>query len=364
MAEEVKANGAIDTYRIPLVVAGPCSAENPEQVLTCAHELARLGCVDFYRAGVWKPRTRPGGFEGRGKQALPWLAQAQLETGIPVCVEVATAAHVRAARDYGIASYWIGARTASDPFAVEELSHAIPPGDGVIFVKNPISPDLELWIGAIERFRRAGHARVVAVHRGFYAADAAPLRNSPRWEVPLALRSRLGDLQIVCDPSHIAGRAELVPGIAQQALDYSFDGLFVEVHPSPQHALSDAAQQLTPAEFGAMMRRFHYSVRAGERELEPDLAHLRDEIDRLDSQILELLGVRMRTVQRIGAWKMEHGVQPYHPGRWRQLLAHHLRYGEMVGLDRGFVRNLCHLVHTEALRVQGNMRGDDTQGEV
>ncbi len=336
-----------------LLIAGPCSAESEEQILALASVLKKDGRVGFLRAGVWKPRTRPGQFEGMGVKALPWLARAQERTSLPVCIEVARKEHVALARRHGITSFWIGARTTSDPFAVQEIADALQASDGPIFVKNPISPDLDLWVGAMERIASRHVKEVIAVHRGFYPTRKIVYRNVPDWGLVLRLRSRYGNaLRILCDPSHIAGRRELVFEIAQLAMDYAFDGLMVEVHLTPECALSDAQQQLNPTDFFALLDRLRPPARQTASSYS-ELDHYRQQIDELDCRILELLGERLNVVRAIGEWKCQRGIQAFHEERWRELLKHHLRYGVHEGLDTHFVRRLCELVHTESLRLQG-----------
>ncbi len=336
-----------------LILAGPCSAESREQVFEVARSLSRDGRTSYLRAGVWKPRTHPGQFEGMGEVALSWLAEAQQETGIKVCIEVARAEHVALAHRYGIHSFWIGARTTSDPFAVQEVAEALGKADGPFFVKNPISPDIELWMGAIERLAAHTSQEVMAVHRGFFPTRKIAYRNAPEWELPLQLRSRYGHrLRILCDPSHIAGKREWVAEIAQQAMNFAFDGLMIEVHPSPENALSDARQQLTLAAFFQLLDTLLPPPQMTE-VLDADLEHFRRKIDSIDVQVLDLLGERLAVVRDIGVWKAERGIQAFHQERWRELLKHHLRYGLQLGLDTHFVRRLCELVHTESLRLQG-----------
>lgn len=343
----------IQSSPLGLLVAGPCSAESEEQVLATAYALKADGRVSFFRAGVWKPRTRPGLFEGVGENALKWLAEAKRCTALVPCVEVARAEHINLAHRYGISTFWIGARTTSDPFAVQEIADALLPEDGPIFVKNPISPDLELWIGAMERIATKVKNEVIAVHRGFYPIRKINYRNAPDWDLVLRLRSRYGNaLRILCDPSHIAGKRELVAEVAQQALDYSLDGLMVEVHPTPQCALSDAQQQLTPNEFFSLLDALHPSA-CVKPEGQLELKRYRAQIDEIDCRILELLAERANVVRAIGEWKFQRGIQAFHEERWRELLKHHLRYGVQEGLDTHFVRQLCELVHTESLRIQG-----------
>ena len=344
-----------------LILAGPCSAESREQLFEVARALQADGRVAYLRAGVWKPRTRPGQFEGMGEVALSWLADVQQETGMRVCIEVARAEHVSLAHRYGIRSFWLGARTTSDPFAVQEVADSLDEGDGPFFVKNPISPDIDLWMGAIERLAARTSQEVMAVHRGFFPPRKIAYRNAPEWDLPLQLRSRYGHrLRILCDPSHIAGKREWIAEIAQQAMNFAFDGLMIEVHPCPDCALSDARQQLTPAAFSLLLDSLSPPPQILEGS-DATLEMLRRKIDSVDAQRLDLLGERVADVRDIGVWKAERGIQAFHEERWRELLRHHLRYGLQLGLDSHFVRRLCELVHTESLRLQGLCREVKTE---
>lgn len=350
------------------IVAGPCAAESEAQVMACAAALQSFIKLTSFRAGVWKPRTRPGNFEGRGVAALPWLARVAHELNVPVCTEVATVEHVKQARSYGISSFWIGARTTSDPFAVQMLAEAMGSMDGPVYVKNPLSPDLELWIGAMERFRRAGVKRVVAVHRGFTPFTSGRYRNAPRWDVLLLLRSRCPDLPIFCDPSHIAGKRELVGEVMRQAMLHAVDGLFVEVHPNPAVALSDARQQLTPAAFSTLLSSMPDAVHNQMRREDEDaeLRLLRSEIDSIDRQLIELLAQRMKTVRKIGEWKAQRHLSSFSRTRWVEMLAHNLDYSEELGLSPLFVRRLAEMVHAEAIQIQNAQRdaGVSTEGRL
>lgn len=345
------------------IVAGPCSAESEAQVMACARALVEGVRLSYFRAGVWKPRTRPGHFEGRGEEALPWLARVAKEMHVPVCTEVATAEHVMLAKRYGIDSFWVGARTTSDPFAVQMLAEALGKGVETVFVKNPLSPDLDLWIGAIERFRRAGATRVVAVHRGFFPFAGGRYRNAPRWDVVLLLRSRMPDLPIYCDPSHIAGKRELVGEVMRQAILHAVDGLFVEVHPNPTDALSDARQQLLPEEFLALLRSLTNLEQQQLERLDEDaqLCLLRSKIDSIDAQLLELLAQRMEVVKEIGEWKRMRRLSSFSRSRWLEILARNLSYSEELGLEWRFVRTLAESVHAESIRLQDEQKEGEVQ---
>ncbi len=340
------------------IVAGPCAAESEAQVMACARALAAGVRLTCFRAGVWKPRTRPGHFEGRGEEALPWLARVARELHVPVCTEVATAEHAALAKRYGIDSFWVGARTTADPFAVQALAEAMGSVRGTVYVKNPPSPDLDLWIGAMERFRRAGAERVVAVHRGFYPFAGGRYRNAPRWDTMLMLRARRPDLPIYCDPSHIAGKRELVPEVAHQAMLHAADGLFVEVHPNPAVALSDARQQLLPAEFIALVEALPDVARRqlGCEDEDVALQLLRSRIDSIDNQLIELLAQRMTAVQEIGEWKAARHLSSFSRARWGEILRRNLAYSRELGMSPGFVRALAEMVHAEAIRLQDEQK--------
>lgn len=332
----------------PLMIAGPCSAESLEQLLSTARPLAAAG-VRIFRAGVWKPRTKPGGFEGVGERALAWLAQVRELTGMRTATEVATAAHVRAALRAGVDILWIGARTSANPFAVQEIADALCGTDTPVLVKNPLSPDPELWIGAIERLLGAGVRRIAAVHRGFRTCDATLYRNAPQWAVPIELRRRMPGLQLLCDPSHIGGRRELVGPLCRQAMDLGFDGLMVEVHSTPAEALSDSAQQLTPEAFVQMVRGLAVRDRNPQDE---DLAALRAEIDRADDELLALLARRMEIARRIGRYKRHHAIPVLQPARYDELLVRRAAEAVRLHMEPAFIRTLLRAVHEESVRQQ------------
>ena len=341
----------------PLLVLGPCSAESAEQVLVTARAAKALG-ADLLRAGVWKPRSRPGAFEGAGEAALEWLMAAKAETGLPVAVEVATPQHVEAALRAGIDVPWLGARTVVDPFRVQELADALR-GTGVpVLVKNPVAPDVELWSGAVERLRRAGVGQVGAVHRGFStyapgAAAEAQYRNPPLWQVAIEFRRRHPDVPLLCDPSHIGGRRDLIAPLSQRALDLAYDGLMIEIHPDPDRALSDAKQQLTPAALGAVLAGL--VVRGADSPAAtygPRADELRRRIDAADRDLVEALAARMRTVAEIGAHKKAHGVTIHQPERWADIFITRPEWAEALGLRPELVQQLYELIHLESIRTQ------------
>lgn len=336
--------------RRPLIVAGPCSAETEEQLLDTAHRLA-AGGFRIFRAGLWKPRTKPGGFEGVGAAGIAWLQRVKRETGMYVATEVATREHVEAALAGGIDLLWIGARTSANPFAVQEIADALQGfgADIPVLVKNPVSPDLELWIGAIERLRNAGLSRLGAIHRGFTSAEKSVYRNLPMWSVPIELHRRLPHLPLFCDPSHIGGRRDAVAPLAQQAMDLGFDGLIVESHCNPDAAWSDKAQQVTPQELSEICRNLVIRETAVTTE---SLDSLRAEIDKLDDRLLDLLARRMHVARDIGRYKKEHAMPVLQAARYEELLARRIAQAEELGMSGDFMRRVLQAVHEESVRQQ------------
>ncbi len=334
----------------PLMIAGPCSAESREQVLAAAQGVK--GRARVFRAGIWKPRTRPGHFEGAGNAALEWLAEVKATTGLLTATEVATAAHVEAALNAGLDMLWVGARTTPNPFSVQELADALAGVDIPVLVKNPINPDLHLWVGALERFARAGIRRYAAIHRGFSWFERTPYRNSPMWEFPIRLKAAYPGLEIICDPSHVAGSRDGVPLVAQQALDLGLSGLMVEVHPDPDQALSDAAQQLHPAAYNVLLDTLIHRVADPTEAARDHLQELRDLIDQLDEEIAQKLGARMDIAERIGDHKRTHNVAIIQPERWARVLEGQLRLARELGLGEEFVQRFMDAVHRESIRRQ------------
>ncbi len=332
----------------PFVIAGPCSAETEEQVMTTAWQLAKKGC-HMFRAGVWKPRTKPGGFEGNGMNALPWLKRVKEETGMLVATEVATPTHVEQALSYGIDILWIGARTSANPFAVQDLADALKGTDATVLVKNPVNPDLELWIGALERINQAGITRLAAIHRGFSSYDKKIYRNLPMWQIPIELRRRIPDLPIINDPSHIGGRRELVAPLCQQAMDLGFDGLLVEAHCDPDKAWSDARQQVTPDVLDYILSLI---VVRDETVTTEGIHELRNQIDELDNQLMDLLAKRMRVCREIGQYKKEHNMTVLQPVRYGEILDKRGAQGVLCGMDAEFVKKIFENVHEESVRQQ------------
>ncbi|MBR3976819.1 MAG: bifunctional 3-deoxy-7-phosphoheptulonate synthase/chorismate mutase type II [Bacteroidaceae bacterium] len=332
----------------PTIVAGPCSAESEEQVLAVAAALAGRG-VSLFRAGLWKPRTRPGCFEGFGKEGLPWLQKVKKEFNLPVATEVANAEHVELALSAGIDLLWIGARTTANPFAVQEIADALRGCDVPVLVKNPVNPDLELWIGALERLNNAGITRLGTIHRGFSSYGETYFRNTPQWQLPLELRRRIPELPILCDPSHIAGKRELIMMLSQQALDLNFDGLMVETHCNPVCALSDARQQVTPDELFVILDRLvHRSSNAGSC----DFSLYRRQIDEIDDAIIELMAKRMNISREIGAIKRDKGITVFQPFRYNEIMQRCEEYYRDGRLSAASVKEVFEAIHAESVRQQ------------
>lgn len=334
------------------LAAGPCSAETEEQVLESARALSGHD-IGFLRAGIWKPRTRPGSFEGVGLKGLAWMDRARRETGLKIGTEVAEPSHVEACLEFGMDVLWIGARTTTNPFSVQAIADALRGVDIPVFVKNPMSEDIGLWIGAIERLANAGVTCLGAIHRGVGSTLEMRYRNAPAWKLPVELMRRMPELPILCDPSHICGKAELIHTVAQEAMDLLFDGLMVEVHPDPAHARSDAAQQLTPKDFIEMV-----SLLKQPRELgvHPDfmrhMSSLREAVDELDSHLIETLGQRMALVREMGRLKAEENVSTLQLHRWQSILEDRIRKGGALGFSPEFVSAIMQTIHEEAIRQQ------------
>lgn len=337
-----------DNNERPIVIAGPCSAESEEQVMTTAKQLADKGCRMF-RAGVWKPRTKPGGFEGQGEAALPWLQNVKKTTGMLVATEVATPEHVELALKYGIDILWVGARTSANPFAMQALADSLKGVDVPVLVKNPVNPDLELWIGALERINQAGITRLAAIHRGFSSYDKKIYRNLPMWQIPIELRRRYPSLPILCDPSHIGGTRELIAPLCQQAMDLGFDGLIVESHCSPDNAWSDAKQQVTPDVLDYILSLL---VIRDEKVTTEGIYALRKQIDELDNQLIELLAKRMRVCREIGQYKKEHNMTVLQTSRYNEILDKRGAQGVLCGMSSEFIRSVFEEVHEESVRQQ------------
>jgi chorismate mutase len=347
----------LDDFQLnhPLVIAGPCSAETEEQVLKIAHELKNSD-VSIFRAGIWKPRTRPGGFEGVGEIGLKWLQKAKAETGLLMATEVATAAHVKLALEHDIDVLWIGARTTVNPFAVQEIADALQGTDKIVLLKNPVNPDLSLWIGGLERLYNANIKKLGVIHRGFSTYEKTKYRNNPEWQIAIDLQNRFPDLPLICDPSHITGKREMIQEVSQQALDLNYDGLIIETHIDPDKAWSDAAQQVTPATLKQMFVNLRVrKVTDDEGEYNQKMAKLRMQIDEFDGKLLEILGNRMKVADKIGLLKKEKNVAILQNQRWNEILGKMILEGEEKGLSSDFVMLLFKAIHQESISHQENI---------
>ena len=335
------------------VVSGPCSAESEEQVVSTAKEVAKSERVKLLRAGIWKPRTRPNAFEGIGEIGLEWLNAAKQETGLPITTEVANAKHVELCLKHGVDVLWLGARSTVNPFTVQEIADALKGVDIPVMIKNPINPDLGLWVGALERINQAGITKLAAIHRGFSSFEKSPFRNIPKWSIPIELKRILPEIEIVCDPSHIAGNRDLIPFIAQKAIDMNMDGLMIESHIQPQVALSDAQQQLKPASLMALIDELHFrKPDSQDAEFRSHLEELRQEIDEIDEQILQSLGLRMKVAEKIGEYKRDNAVTILQVGRWDEILTKRINMAKALGLSDRFMNKFLAIIHEESIAKQ------------
>jgi chorismate mutase len=339
----------------PILIAGPCSAETEAQVMAIAQDLAAMPGrkIDLFRAGVWKPRTRPGAFEGKGAEALPWLRRVKQETGLRTTIEVANANQVYEALKFGIDALWIGARTTVNPFSVQEIADALRGVDIPVWIKNPVNPDLELWIGAIERIQQAGIRQVGAIHRGFSAYAKSKFRNAPYWEIPIELRRRLPDIPLICDNSHICGNREDLHEVAQQALDLNYDGVMTEVHCRPDEAWSDAKQQITPLRYAELVSQLIVRRESTDNaEFIENIENLRQKIDEIDLELLQLLARRMRIADDIGRYKHRNNISILQSARWNEVLQKGVTEGEKRGLSAPFIEKWLSAVHQESIARQ------------
>ena len=338
-------------------IAGPCSVESEDQIMATAQALAQIPQVKMLRGGIWKPRTRPDAFEGRGEQGLVWLREAKQATGLPTITEVATPEHVELALKYEVDALWIGARTVVNPFSVQQLADALKGTNVPVFIKNPVAPDLQLWIGAFERFQKAGVTKLVAIHRGFSYYKESPYRNAPMWEIPIELTQRL-NVPIITDISHICGNRELLQATAQKALDLATDGLMIECHINPAQALTDAKQQITPEELKTLLSNLTFrSKQSG--IVERDLAGLRSEIDDIDAELLQLLARRMEVSAQIGEYKKQNNVTVVQMDRWKKILADHVATGADLGLPEGMITEIFEAIHQESIERQSRIMETD-----
>lgn len=346
-------NSWINVKNEPLIISGPCSAETEDQLLSTAHLLAATGKVSVLRAGIWKPRTRPGEFEGIGSIGLEWLKKAKAETGLPTAVEVANAKHVEEALAAGVDILWIGARSTVNPFTVQEIADALQGVDIPVLVKNPVNPDLQLWIGALERINKAGITKLGAIHRGFSSFEKSAFRNEPMWELAIQLKTLCPELPIINDPSHICGNRELLPYIAQKALDLDMQGLMIESHLDPSIAWTDAKQQVTPAALSEMISKFTLRKPESKNEEFADkLADLRKEIDKIDDLVLQKLAERMSITQKIGEFKRDNKVTILQVNRWDEIMQKRTAFAKALKLDVNFTEKFLELVHGESIRRQ------------
>lgn len=343
----------IKTDNEPLLIAGPCSAETEDQLVATAHLLAKTGRVVALRAGIWKPRTRPGEFEGIGSIGLKWLQRAKEETGLPTAIEVATAKHVEEALEAGVDILWVGARSTANPFTVQEIADALKGTDVPVMVKNPVNPDLSLWIGAIERINNAGITKLAAIHRGFSSFEKSAFRNEPMWDIAISLKTHAPELPIICDPSHITGNRDLIGYISQKALDLDMQGLMIESHIDPTVAWTDAKQQVTPAALADLIGNL--TLRKPEirnAEVKDKLAELRDKIDKIDDLVIQKLAERMQIVEQIGTYKKQNNVTILQVNRWDEILRKGVNYGKALKLSPEFTEKLLELIHSESIRKQ------------
>lgn len=336
----------------PLVIAGPCSAETEEQVLKIAHELKNSD-VSVFRAGIWKPRTRPGGFEGVGEIGLKWLQKAKVETGLLMAIEVANATHVKLALEHDIDVLWIGARTTVNPFAVQEIADALNGTDKIVLVKNPVNPDLALWIGGVERLYKANIKKLGVIHRGFSTYEKTKYRNNPEWQIAIDFQSKFPDLPLICDPSHITGNRKMIQEVSQQALDLNYDGLIIETHIDPDNAWSDAAQQLTPSVLKNIFKDLRVRKESDNADdFTKNMNKKRTQIDEYDAKLLEILGKRMKVADEIGLLKKEKNVAILQNKRWNEILGKMILDGEEKGLSEEFILKLFKAIHQESINHQ------------
>ncbi len=335
----------------PIIVAGPCSAESEEQMLETAKGVAAAG-VKIFRAGIWKPRTRPNAFEGVGTEGLKWFKTVQKETGLLVATEVANTKHVYEALKYGVDIIWIGARTSANPFAVQDIADSLRGVKIPVMIKNPVNPDVDLWVGAIERINNAGIQQIVAIHRGFSTYDKSIFRNAPHWQLPIELRRRIPEIPMLTDPSHIAGKRELIYDICQKAMDLNFDGLIIETHCNPDKALSDAKQQVTPDALKEILGRLILRDPEVKEQLMLSLAVMRDKIDKLDDKLINLIDERMSIVGEIGEYKKDNNITILQNKRWDDMLKNRLTLGNKHKLSEDFITKLFSAIHQESINKQ------------
>jgi chorismate mutase len=347
----------LENIEKPLIISGPCSAETEEQVLETARQLKKIG-VNIYRAGIWKPRTKPGSFEGVGSEALQWLKKVKEETGMLVCTEVANVKHVHEALQAGVDILWIGARTTANPFAIQEIADALQTVNIPVLIKNPVNPDIDLWEGAIERIYKAGIRRIGAIHRGFSSYEHSIYRNIPQWQLAIDIQRRVPNLLMINDPSHIGGKRELIQPISQKAMDLNFDGLMIESHINPDKAWSDAKQQITPETLNLILNSIVIRDPLPEGAFLDTLENLRHKIDKIDDELMALLQERMKVSVEIGKYKKENNITILQQGRWNSLLKNHKIKGRKWNLTEEFVSKIYKAIHQESINKQTDVMND------
>jgi chorismate mutase len=340
----------------PLIISGPCSAETEEQVLATAQGLAATGKVNLLRAGIWKPRTRPGQFEGIGVKGLPWMAKAKALTGLPITVEVATSKQVEDALNFDVDVLWIGARTTVNPFSVQEIADALRGVDVPVLIKNPINPDLELWTGAVERVAKAGIKNIGLIHRGFSSYGNTEYRNAPMWHLAIEMKRRNPDMMLICDPSHICGRRDILQEVIQTSIDLDYDGLIIESHIDPDNAWSDAKQQVTPAILGEMLSNIIWRrENISSEDYQTNLEKLRQQINQLDDELMQILSQRMKVAEKIGLYKKENNITILQTNRWNEILEKATTKGDKIGLSKEFITRYFDAVHMESINHQNKI---------
>ena len=348
-------NSWIDTKSKPLVIAGPCSAESEEQMLQTAAQIAKIPQVNIFRAGIWKPRTRPGEFEGAGVEGLKWLKKVKEKTGLLTSVEIAKPQHIELAMKYDVDVLWLGARTVVNPFSVQEIAEALRGANLPVMIKNPLNPDLKLWIGAIERINAVGIEKVMAIHRGFHYFGSSQFRNAPMWEIPIELKRLAPKLPLIVDPSHICGRRDLIEETSQKALDLEMDGLMIESHFKPAAALTDSAQQISPENLASMLDRLKIRDPGSNIDFQHKLEEYRSEIDKLDVELLQILAKRMEIIDEIGNYKNKNDITILQMKRWVGIVEDRLSIGNQLGLDQQFLKRMLNIIHRESLQRQSEI---------
>ncbi len=339
-----------------LIISGPCSAENEEQVIRTAIELKATGRVDVLRAGVWKPRTNPGGFEGAGGKALSWLLQAKKLTGLPTAVEVATSKHVEDALSFDTDILWIGARTTVNPFSIQNIADALKGTNTTVLIKNPINPDIKLWIGAIERLQKVGIENIGLIHRGFSSYGNSEYRNAPLWQIPIEMKRLFPDMPMICDPSHICGKKETLLEISQKSIDLAYSGLIIEAHCDPSVALTDKEQQVTPQQLVELLDAMVLkTITTGKKDFVDELNHLREQIDCFDDELMALISNRMKVARKIGEIKIENDVTVLQATRWNEILERTIKKSEGLDLGATFIQSYMEALHIESIRIQDSL---------